>query len=112
MRHLCRLDSIPDGGARGFGPALGGFTGLFAIRHGGRAFVYVNACPHVGASLDTAPDRFLTPDGTAIMCGVHGAVFGTEDGVCTAGPCVGAVLEAVPVQVVDGVLTVPRDAGL
>lgn len=112
MRELCRLADIPDGTARSFGPALGGFTGLFAVRRGGQAFVYVNACPHVGASLDAMPGRFLTADGAAIVCGVHGARFGIEDGVCTAGPCVGAALEAVPVQIVDGIITVPRDAGL
>ncbi len=111
-RALCRLDDIPDGGSRGFGPALGGFTGLFAVRRGGQAFVYVNACPHVGASLDWAPHRFLTADGSAIVCAVHGALFGIEDGVCTAGPCVGAGLERVPSQVVDGALVVATNAGL
>ena len=111
-RSLCRLADIPDGGARGFGPALGGFTGLFAVRRGRQAFVYVNACPHVGASLDAMPGRFLAADGGAIVCGVHGAGFGIADGVCTAGPCVGAALEAVPVRIVDGMVTVPQDAGL
>ena len=75
-------------------------------------FVYVNCCPHVGASLDRVPDRFLTADGTAIACSVHGAVFGIEDGVCIAGPCVGQGLEQVPSQVFDGVLMVPEAAGL
>jgi len=112
MRELCRLADIPDGGARGFGPALGGFTGLFAVRRGDQAFAYVNACPHVGAALDAVPGRFLTADGAAIICGVHGARFGIEDGVCTAGPCVGAALEAVPVQIADGALLVPESAGL
>ena len=111
-RALCRLDDIPDGGSRGFGPALGGFTGLFAVRRGDRAFVYVNCCPHVRASLDRAPDRFLTADGAAIACSVHGAVFGIEDGMCIGGPCIGKVLERVPSQVVDGMLVVAADAGL
>ena len=34
QRALCRLDEIPDGGCKGFGPAPGGFTGLFAVRQG------------------------------------------------------------------------------
>jgi len=47
-RALCRLDDIPDGGARGFGPALGGFTGLFAVRRGGfRLRQLLSACRHV-----------------------------------------------------------------
>ncbi len=112
MRTLCRLDDIPDGASRGFGPALGGFTGLLAVRRGDQAFVYVNCCPHVGASLDWAPDRFLTADGAAIVCAVHGALFRIEDGVCTAGPCLGKGLEVVPSQIIDGMLLVPLDAGL
>jgi nitrite reductase/ring-hydroxylating ferredoxin subunit len=112
MRTLCRLDDIPDGASRGFGPALGGFTGLFAVRQGDRAFVYVNCCPHVGASLDWAPDRFLTADGAAIVCAVHGALFQIEDGVCTAGPCLGKGLEVVQSRIVDGMLLVHLDAGL
>ena len=58
-RTLCRLDEIPDGGARGFAAAPGGFIGLFAVRRGERVFVYVNSCPHVGLPLEPLPDRFL-----------------------------------------------------
>ncbi len=111
-RTLCRLEDIPDGASRGFGPALGGFTGLFAVRRGDAVFVYVNACPHVGAALDRAPDRFLTRDGGRIVCGAHGAQFGIEDGVCVHGPCVGDRLEPVAAQIVDGAVLVPTDAGL
>ena len=28
LRPLCRLDDLPDGAAKGFGPPAGGFTGL------------------------------------------------------------------------------------
>ena len=111
-RTLCRLEDIPDGASRGFGPARGGFTGLFAVRRGPAVFVYVNACPHVGAALDRAPDRFLTADGARIACGAHGAQFEVEGGVCVQGPCVGARLEAVPARIVDGAVLVPADAGL
>ena len=112
LRALCPLEEIPDGGARGFAAAPGGFTGLFAVRQGDQAFVYVNSCPHVGAGLDWAPDRFLTADGLLIVCSTHGALFGKADGVCIAGPCLGDRLEAVPAQLVDGVLLVSQDAGL
>ena len=55
LRLLCRLEDIPDGGARGFPPAPGGFTGLFAIRRGARVVIYVNSCPHLGVPLDWMP---------------------------------------------------------
>ena len=111
-RALCRLDDIPDGAARGFGPAPGGFTGLFAVRRGAAAFIYVNSCPHVGASLDWAPDKFLTADGAHIVCSTHGALFDLEGGLCVRGPCLGDRLESIPAQIVDGMILVPADAGL
>jgi nitrite reductase/ring-hydroxylating ferredoxin subunit len=111
-RTLCRLDEIPDGGAKGFAAAKGGFVGLFAIRRGEAVRVYVNACPHIGVPLDWAPDRFLSADGGHIICSTHGAEFRIEDGACLRGPCVGDRLEAVMIRVEDGQLLVPADAGL
>ena len=112
MRALCRLDEIADGAARGFGPAPGGFTGLFAVRRGDQVFAYVNSCPHIGVSLDWAPDQFLTRDGSQIVCATHGALFTIATGRCTDGPCLGDQLEAVPVTLQDGLVLVPDDAGL
>ena len=101
-RVLCRLEEIPDGEAKGFPPEPGSFVGLFAVRRGDRVFAYVNACPHVGLPLDPVPDRFLDRQKEAIVCAAHGARFRVEDGECTAGPCIGDALEAVPVEVVEG----------
>ena len=112
MRALCRLSDLAEGQARGFGAAPGGFTGLFAVCRGGRVFVYVNSCPHIGVPLDWAPDRFLSTDASRIVCATHGAEFRIEDGACVAGPCLGDRLEAVPATVRDGVILVAADAGL
>jgi nitrite reductase/ring-hydroxylating ferredoxin subunit len=112
LRPLCRVTDIPDGGARGFGPAEGGFTGLFAVRKGEDVFVYVNSCPHIGAPLDWAPDRFLSSDGSRIVCAMHGAEFQIADGACIRGPCFGDRLEPVPATIDDGVVLVDASAGL
>ena len=112
MRLLCRLDDLPDGSARGFPPAPGSFTGLFALRRGERVQVWVNACPHLGTPLDWAPDRFLSRDGTRFVCSTHGAQFRLDDGLCLHGPCEGDRLEAVLVEVHDGNVLVPDDAGV
>ncbi len=112
LRLLCRVEDIPDGGAKGFPPAPGGFIGLFAVRQGGDVRVYVNSCPHIGVPLDWAPDRFLSHDRQRIICAMHGAEFRIADGLCTAGPCLGDRLEAVMIEIKDGVLYVPQDAGL
>lgn len=110
-RALCRLEDIPDGGAKGFPAPPGGFVGLFAVRRGERVCVYVNVCPHIGTPLDLLPDRFLSADGARIVCATHGAEFRIEDGLCLHGPCVGDRLEAVPARTEGGLVTVPPDAG-
>lgn len=111
-RRLCRLDELPDGESRGFDAPPGGFTGLFAIRRGTEVLVYVNSCPHVGVPLELVPHRFLDRKGERIVCAAHGARFRIEDGECISGPCIGDVLESVPVRFEDGEVLVPLDAGL
>ncbi len=110
-RALCRLEDIADGGARGFSGPPGSFTGLFAVRRGERVFVYVNVCPHIGTSLNLLPDRFLSADGSRVVCVTHGAEFRIEDGRCLAGPCLGQALQSVPTRLADGLVLVPADAG-
>lgn len=100
-----RLEDIPDGGSIGLDadPRTGAFRTM-VIRRGGCAYAYRNRCPHRGLPLDFSPGRFLTPDGGHIMCTNHVALFRIEDGVCVDGPCPGARLEPVPVEVQDGMI--------
>lgn len=112
MRQLCPLAALPDGAGKGFPPAPGGFAGLFAVRQGDTVHVYVNSCPHLGTPLDWLPDRFLSADGSRIVCATHGAEFRIADGECLQGPCRGDRLEPVMIQINDGIVLVPEDAGL
>ena len=96
-RALCRLDDLVDGSAKGFPPPPGGFTGLFAVR---------------GTPLEWTADRFLSHDGSLIICATHGAEFRIADGECLRGPCFGERLEPVMIQIKDGTIFVPEDAGL
>ena len=111
-RALCRVADLPDGGAKGFPPAPGGFTGLMAVRQGEAIYVYVNSCPHIGTPLDWTPDRFLSADGKHLICATHGATFSIVSGECTAGPCRGDFLEPIRFEIKEGVVYVPHDAGL
>lgn len=110
-RTLCRMEEIPDGGAKGFPPPARGFAGLFAVRQGATLRVYVNSCPHLGVSLEWTTDRFLSADRTRIVCATHGAVFRIEDGACLHGPCYGDGLTAVLIEIKDGAIRVPAAAG-
>ena len=111
MRALCPVAEIGEGEAQGFPPPPGGLIGLFALRHDGEVRVYVNACPHLGVSLDWAAGRFLDVAGRMILCATHGARFRLDDGLCVSGPCRGERLESVLTQINDGMLCVPEHAG-
>lgn len=112
MRRLCRADALPVGAALGFAAPPGGFTGLFAVGTGAGVRVYLNVCPHVGVALDRPIGRFLSADGSRIVCGTHFAEFEPQSGLCVAGPCEGRSLEPIEAAVVDGMVVVADDAGL
>jgi len=97
---LCRLEDLPDPGAKGFTFRRGEdlFQG-FIVRRGGQVWGYLDRCPHIGFPLAFAPDRYLTREGDYILCSGHGALFRLEDGACVAGPCAGKGLRPWPVTV-------------
>jgi nitrite reductase/ring-hydroxylating ferredoxin subunit len=104
-RVLCRVAELEATGCREF--RLGGgdwpLKG-FVVKVDGGVRAYVNRCPHRALSLNLLPDRFLSADGTVIVCSMHGAVFEKRTGLCVTGPCVGGALRALAVEVVAGVV--------
>ena len=102
-RVLCRLDELGATGCREF--RLGGgewpLKG-FLVRVGSEVRAYVNRCAHLAMPLNYLPDRFLTHDGSMILCTAHGAIYEKATGYCVAGPCAGRSLEGLQVRVVDG----------
>jgi nitrite reductase/ring-hydroxylating ferredoxin subunit len=103
-RVVCRLAEL-DRGARGF--TLGGGEWplrIFVVRAHDAVHGYLNRCPHAGHPLDLLPERFLTPDGTLILCSSHGALFEKTTGFCVAGPCAGRSLTPVALEVRCGLV--------
>lgn len=92
MIRLCASDELAEGCSRGF--ALPGRS-LLAVRRHGRAYVYLNRCPHRGIALEWQPDRFLDDSNSLIQCATHGALFLIESGECVSGPCPGTRLQAI-----------------
>lgn len=102
---ICRLDQLRAGA--GISVCLdtpGGPLSLavFACDKGVRA--YHNSCPHQGRALNWAPDEFLFDAGGWLVCPHHGACFDLASGRCEQGPCSGARLQAVPVELRDGLV--------
>lgn len=107
-RHVvCRLEEIPDPGARGFSLPGARFPDEYFLVHWcGAVHAYRNVCPHAGRFLNWKPDAFLTRDLSLIMCSGHGALFEPASGNCVAGPCVGHALESLPAAVEGGEVVV------
>ena len=93
MIHLCPSSHLAEGNSRGF---LVDERRLFAVRRDGRAYIYLNRCPHRGIPLEWQPDAFLDDSASLIRCASHGALFLIESGECVAGPCAGERLRALP----------------
>lgn len=75
---------------------------VILIRNGCRLYAYRNECPHSHGRLNSQTGRFLTGDGTQLLCAYHLARFRFSDGYCTDGPCRGKSLCAVEVSEVRG----------
>lgn len=111
LLRVCRLDELPDPGARGFSVrTAGGPQEIFLVRRGEAVFAYRNSCPHTGSPLDWLPDQFLNLDRTLIQCATHMALFRIEDGYCLAGPCAGQALMPVEMRLEDGWVAVSGQA--
>lgn len=106
----CRLDQLPDPGAREFFVGEGDwpFRGL-VVRRQGQVHAYANNCPHKNHPLNLADDDFLVkvPGGGELLhCASHGALFVPENGLCVVGPCAGRSLTRLACRVADGVVLV------
>jgi nitrite reductase/ring-hydroxylating ferredoxin subunit len=100
---LCRLADLDATGCRDFRLGSGDWPmrGFVVRAPDGSVHAWVNRCAHQRYPLNYDADRYLTHDGSAIVCFVHGALFAPDTGHCFAGPCSGLSLARVPIRV-DG----------
>ena len=68
----------------------------------GRVVCYQNTCRHIPITLDYGDGRFFNAEGTHFICQTHGATYEPLTGRCIAGPCTGAVLKKLPVEIIEG----------
>lgn len=60
---------------------------------------YLNRCKHLPIPLDGGSGSFLDPSGCYLLCNMHGALYTRDTGTCIAGPCQGASLKPLPLEV-------------
>ncbi|MFT4257181.1 MAG: Rieske (2Fe-2S) protein [Pseudoxanthomonas sp.] len=91
-REPAAIDAVVEGDAES----------LILYRDGDDVRAWLNVCPHAGRRLDWAPGRFLLGKDGTLVCAAHGAAFELAGGLCVSGPCRGAALRAVEVEVAGG----------
>jgi nitrite reductase/ring-hydroxylating ferredoxin subunit len=104
--RLCRIDDIEEGGCREVRCRPEPAPSLIVMRSGGRAWAYLNLCPHFSLPLNSRPGEFLIDGKERVMCAFHCAVFRFSDGRCLEGPALGMGLQPVPVNIEDGCVVV------
>jgi nitrite reductase/ring-hydroxylating ferredoxin subunit len=67
----------------------------------GQVVAYQNTCRHIPIRLDYGDGRFFNPDGTHFVCQTHGATYEPLTGQCIAGPCTGAALKKIPIEILN-----------
>jgi nitrite reductase/ring-hydroxylating ferredoxin subunit len=75
-----------------------GFVALFD----GQVVAYENLCRHIPLTIDYGDNRFFTTDGRHFVCQTHGAVYEPLSGLCVRGPCEGAFLRKLEIEVSAG----------
>ena len=102
-RVICRLGDLAEGGLAAKFTILRGEPAIliscFAIAFDGAVHAYVNSCPHRGTELDWQPGEVFEETGLYLMCATHGALFEPDSGLCVAGPCHGARLQSLAINV-------------
>jgi nitrite reductase/ring-hydroxylating ferredoxin subunit len=103
-RLICRRDALTDGGlATRFQLEFDGRSlAAFVVAYDGEVFGYVNSCPHRGTELDWQAGEVFDDAGLYLVCATHGALFEPDSGRCVGGPCQGALLPKVAIEVIDG----------
>lgn len=108
---ILAFDTLEDGGFSEIEAVLeGDAESLIVYRDGNTVRAWLNVCPHAGRRLDWAPGKFLKSKDGLLVCAAHGASFELLRGECVAGPCRGASLRMVPVELRDGMVTFPESA--
>ena len=104
---LAHLDQLADGALVETDATIDGDPeSVILLRDGDTIRAWLNVCPHAGRRLDWAPGKFLRDKQGHLVCAVHGATFELQRGECIAGPCRGAAMRAIDVEVRDGAVYV------
>ena len=100
---VARVGELGRGTTKKFHLKSGGATvEAFLVNYDGALYAYLNRCRHISLTLDWVDNRFFTEDGRYLICANHGATYEPTTGECVWGPCFGASLRSVPLEIAGG----------
>lgn len=116
-RVIARVEEMQPGSVKKFWLICQKYrVDAFLINYEGKFHAYVNRCRHIPISMDWVDNDFFTEDKRYLVCANHGATYEPETGECVWGPCFGAFLQDVPLEISDGKILAycpedPEDGG-
>ena len=97
---VARLGELAPGTTKKFILKPGGrAVEAFIVNFEGAHYAYVNRCRHIALTLDWVDNRFFTEDGRYLICANHGATYEPKTGECVWGPCLGAFLQRIALEI-------------
>src|SRR5215470_18684434 len=97
---VARIGELEPGSSKKFVIKPGGHPiEAFVVNYQGALYAYVNRCRHISLTLDWVDNRFFTEDGRYVICANHGATYEPTTGECIWGPCAGAFLQPVLLEI-------------
>jgi nitrite reductase/ring-hydroxylating ferredoxin subunit len=97
---VARVGELDPGATKKFVLKPGGnAVEALLVNYEGALYAYVNRCRHIPLTLDWVDNRFFTEDGRYIICANHGATYEPRTGECVWGPCLGAFLQPVALEI-------------
>ena len=96
MYLICRTQDIPENQAMRFTTPHGD---IVISQRAGSFYAYQDICPHLHISLGQARGALIKQVYDYIVCATHGAWFNVADGHCVKGPCEGAALHRVAIEI-------------
>jgi nitrite reductase/ring-hydroxylating ferredoxin subunit len=112
-KRIARLTDVTEGRTVEFSFTSAGIRLQgFVVCYEGQLVAFENRCQHLPLPLDDGDGLFFTPDGRHLRCRNHGALFEPLSGRCIRGPCEGASLRRLSIDVSKGIVWLRPQAGL
>jgi nitrite reductase/ring-hydroxylating ferredoxin subunit len=110
-KRLARVTDLAEGMTIKFEfTRAGGRIQGFIACYQGQLIAFENRCQHLPLPLDDGEGLFFTPDGRHLRCRNHGALFEPLSGQCVRGPCEGASLRRLSIEVSKGTVWLRAEA--